>query len=133
MNLKKERQMGKKLRALVIDDTPDNVRLITLILNNNGIETIVAETGSQGIEKAERESPDFIILDILLPDKNGLDVLKAIRSLKSNGRVPVIAMTSYAMSGDRQRFLNAGCNGYIEKPINPMTVMTEIETILKGE
>ncbi len=118
-------------KALIIEDTPDNMEVICFILNKNGIETIRAENGQKGIELAESELPDFIILDIQLPDINGTEVLQAIRRSKADGKVPVIAMTSYAMSGDRDKLLAAGCNGYIEKPIDPMTVMEQILEILK--
>jgi CheY-like chemotaxis protein len=121
-------------KALIIEDTPDNMALITFILHKNGYETIEAETGQKGIDMTFAERPDFIILDIQLPDMSGNEVLKAIRSSKSSGGfIPIIAMTSYAMSGDREKLMAAGCNGYIEKPIDPMTVMEEIEMILSGK
>ncbi len=117
--------------ALIIEDTPDNMKLICFILNKHGVETIGAENGRQGIELAASELPDFIILDIQLPDINGTEVLQAIRRSKADGKVPIIAMTSYAMSGDREKLLAAGCNGYIEKPVDPMTVMEQIMKILE--
>ncbi len=118
-------------KALVIEDTPDNMALICLILNKNGIDTVGAETGEKGVERVLAERPDFVILDIQLPDIDGYEVLKRIRSSEANGSIPVIAMTSYAMSGDRERLLAAGCNGYIEKPIDPTMVMAEIRGILE--
>ncbi|NOX80163.1 MAG: response regulator [Deltaproteobacteria bacterium] len=117
-------------KALIIEDTPDNMELIRFILNKNGVETIGAENGRKGIALAESELPDFIILDIQLPDINGTEVLQAIRRSKADGKVPIIAMTSYAMSGDREKLLAAGCNGYIEKPIDPVMVMEQIREIL---
>lgn len=121
-------------KALIIEDTPDNMRLICFILNKNGIETIEAETGQKGIELAlAKPRPDFIILDIQLPDIEGTEVLKIIRNSEANGFIPIIAMTSYAMSGDRDRLLADGCNGYIEKPIDPMTVMDQLREVLGAE
>ncbi|MBU4033276.1 MAG: response regulator [Proteobacteria bacterium] len=121
-------------RALIIEDTPDNMRLICFILNRNGIDTIEAETGQKGIELAlAKPRPDFIILDIQLPDIEGTEVLKIIRNSEVNGSIPIIAMTSYAMSGDRDRLLADGCNGYIEKPIDPMTVMDQLREVLGTE
>lgn len=118
-------------KALIIEDTPDNMALITFILRKNGYETIEAETGQKGIDLAlAHPRPDFIILDIQLPDMSGNEVLTAIRNSEANGSIPIIAMTSYAMSGDRERLLAAGCNGYIEKPIDPMTVMDQIREVL---
>ncbi len=120
-------------RVLVIEDTPDNMALITFILHRSGYETMEAETGQQGIDMALAERPDFIILDIQLPDMDGTEVLKIIRASETNGSIPIIAMTSYAMSGDRDRLLAAGCTGYFEKPIDPMTVMDDIRKILDGK
>ncbi|MDO8947470.1 MAG: response regulator [Desulfocapsaceae bacterium] len=117
--------------ALIIEDTPDNMALITFILHKNGYETIEAETGQKGIELAlAKPRPDFIILDIQLPDINGDEVLRIIRNSEVNGSIPIIAMTSYAMSGDREKLLAAGCNGYLEKPIDPLKVMDQIRQIL---
>jgi CheY-like chemotaxis protein len=120
-------------RVLVIEDNVDNMELITFILEKNGYSTIKAENGKIGIELALEEKPDFIMLDIQLPDMNGLDVLQAIRGSDINGEVPVIAITSYAMSGDREKMLAAGCDGYIEKPIDPVTIINQIREIIGEE
>ncbi|MBI5847947.1 MAG: response regulator [Nitrospirae bacterium] len=117
-------------KALVIEDNEDNMNLITFILHKNGYSTVWAENGKRGVELAVQEKPDFIILDIQLPDISGFEVLPLLRSSELDPHVPVIAMTSYAMSGDRERLLNAGCTGYIEKPIDPETVMKEIKKII---
>lgn len=116
--------------ALVIEDSDDNMVLITFILEKNGHQCIRAETGEKGFTLARSERPDFIILDIQLPDIEGTEVIKKIRASEIGDSIPVIAMTSYAMAGDREKLLAAGCNGYIEKPIDPMTVMVEIEQII---
>ena len=116
-------------KALIIEDNEDNMRLITVILRKNGYITMGAENGRKGIDMAVREKPDFIILDIQLPDMNGTDVLKEIRTSEMLREMPVIAMTSHAMSGDRERLLSAGCSGYIEKPIDPYSVIDQIKSI----
>jgi CheY-like chemotaxis protein len=120
-------------RGLVIEDNEDNMQLITFILEKNGYSTIRAENGRMGIELALKEKPDFIILDIQLPDMNGLEVLKEIRSSKANKKIPIIAMTSYAMSGDREKLIEAGCSGYIEKPINPEIVIDQIREVIEDK
>ena len=119
-------------RALVIEDNDDNMELITFILEENGYTTIRANTGKQGVHKALSEHPDFVILDIQLPDMGGIEVLASIRRLLGT-KTPIIAMTSYAMSGDRERLLAAGCTGYIEKPIDPMQVLGQISQIVGDE
>lgn len=120
-------------RALVIEDNENNMKLVTFILEKNGYSTIKAGNGKRGIELASKKLPDFILLDIQLPDMDGLEVLKELRRSEINGEIPIIAITSYAMSGDRQRMIEAGCNGYIEKPIDPVTIINEIRKIIGEE
>ncbi len=119
--------------ALVIEDNADNMELITFILERGGYRTLKAETGQQGFDLALAARPDFIILDIQLPDTDGLEVLQKIRGSEADGTIPVIAMTSYAMAGDREQLLAAGCTGYIEKPIDPGKVIYQIRQIIGEE
>ncbi|RJQ53472.1 MAG: response regulator [Desulfobacteraceae bacterium] len=117
--------MARKI--LVIEDNPQNLYLITFILEKHGYEVIQAKNGREGIELAERDDPTLILLDIQLPVMNGYEVAKALKENRSTSEIPVVAVTSYAMVGDRERVLSAGCTGYIEKPINPDTFVSEIE------
>ena len=119
--------------ALVIEDNVDNMKLITFILEKNGYSTLKAENGKMGIELAIKERPDFVLLDIQLPDMNGLEVLKELRISEIDGEIPIIAITSYAMSGDRERLIGAGCNGYIEKPIDPVNIIDQIKKVIGDE
>ena len=122
----------KKLTALVIEDNEDNMVLITTLLRMNGFNSIWANTGMKGFQMAQEENIDFVLLDIQLPDIEGTEVLKEIRALDTSaGRVCIIAMTSYAMAGDRERLMSLGCNGYIEKPINPMRVISQIRKVIE--
>jgi len=118
--------------VLVIEDNPDNMLLINDILEAHGYHVIQAETGLLGVEMAEKELPSFIILDIQLPDIIGNEVLKKIRAIEKTQNIPVIAMTSYAMSGDKEKLLAEGCDGYVEKPIDPSIVMHQINEVLEG-
>ena len=120
-------------RVLVIEDNEDNMKLITFILEKNGYGTIRAENGKTGIELALKKKPDFILLDIQLPDIDGLEVLKELCSSEINGKTSIIAITSYAMSGDRERMIEAGCNGYLEKPIDPAKIMNQIRKVIGEE
>lgn len=120
------------LKVLIIEDNEDNMVLISAILENAGYQCFWADTGMKGVEMTQQINPGFVILDIQLPDIIGNEVLHRIRELDSPiSSVPVIAMTSYAMAGDREKLLNIGCDGYIEKPIDPMRVIDQIKTILK--
>jgi len=115
--------------ALIIEDNADNMVLITRLLEKAGYQTLRAWTGLEGVEMATHHSPDFIILDIQLPDIDGREVLRRIRGFEVAAAIPIIAMTSYAMSGDREKLLAAGCDGYIEKPIDPLRVVSQIRQV----
>jgi CheY-like chemotaxis protein len=118
--------------ALIIEDNPDNMILIGDILELNGYATIRTETGQRGFEMAVEQQPDFIILDIQLPDISGYEVLDKIRDSEKTRTIPVVAMTSYAMAGDREKLLKAGCDGYVEKPIDPALVFNQIRQAIGG-
>lgn len=117
-------------KVLIIEDNPDNMLLISDILELNGYAIIRAETGLGGLEVLLATRPDFIILDIQLPDISGFEVLGRIRANDSTKQIPVIAMTSYAMLGDKERLLSAGLDGYLEKPIDTDRVMDQIREAL---
>lgn len=116
--------------ALIIEDNENNMELIRFILHKSGYDTLEVHTGEAGVLYAHEKDPDFIILDIQLPDIEGTEVLARIRRNNALDHIPVIAMTSYAMAGDRERLLSAGCNGYIEKPIDPGRVIDQIRDII---
>lgn len=120
-------------RILVIEDNQQNMYLTTFMLERRGHEVIQAWDGQRGIEAALRAVPDLILLDIQLPEMDGYAVAKALKSDPRLAMVPIVAVTSYAMAGDRERILASGCNGYIEKPINPETFLSQIERFLDSE
>ncbi len=117
-------------RILMVEDNEKNLYLIGFILRKNGYEVLEARTGEQGVELAVKEKPDLILMDIQLPGIDGLEATKRIRESEADGKTPIIAITSYAMIGDRKKALNAGCTGYIEKPIDPETFMAKLEKYL---
>tara|TARA_R110002072_G_scaffold284396_5_gene448780 strand:- start:123378 stop:123770 length:393 start_codon:yes stop_codon:yes gene_type:complete len=119
--------------VLLIEDNEQNRYLTTFLLERHGYTVISAPDGLRGIELARSSQPDIILLDIQLPTMDGYAVAQALRASEHLSRVPIVAVTSYAMVGDREKTLAAGCNGYIEKPINPDTFVGEIEQYLSGE
>lgn len=121
-----------KSKILIIEDNEQNMYLLTFILEKHGYEVCPAMDGLEGLEMAKRIKPDLILLDIQLPVMDGYTVARKIRANKDLANTPVVAVTSYAMSGDREQVMEAGCDGYIEKPINPDTIIDEIEKILAG-
>jgi len=117
-------------KILVVEDNEKNMYLVSFILKKKGHEVIETKSGGEGVELAIKEKLDLILMDIQLPGIDGLEATRRIRNSKANGKIPIIALTSYAMVGDRERALKAGCTGYIEKPINPETFIAEIEGYL---
>ncbi|MFA5182068.1 MAG: response regulator [Syntrophales bacterium] len=116
-----------KRKVLVIEDNEQNLYLVKFILEKHGYEVCEARDGREGIEMAVTVKPDLILLDIQLPVMDGYAVAKIIRTQPGLAQVPIIAVTSYAMAGDREKTMAAGCTGYIEKPINPDTFMEQVE------
>ena len=113
-------------KVLVVEDNVDNLRLIAYALRHAGYEIISAESGEEGVALALREGPCFIIMDINLPGIDGLEATRRIRASEVDGTIPIIAITSFAMYGDRCKVLEAGCTAYFEKPINPLTIVDQI-------
>lgn len=117
-------------KILIIEDNEHNLYLATFILEKNGHEIIQASNGETGIARAAQTLPDLILLDIQLPGMDGYTVAEELRKNLAIAQIPIIAVTSYAMTGDRERILAAGCTSYIEKPINPDTFHMEITQFL---
>ena len=119
-----------KAKILVIEDNEQNMYLVTFILEKHDYQVFQAKNGMDGISLASQQKPDLILLDIQLPFMDGYSVARELRKMVELVKTPIIAVTSYAMSGDRENALKAGCSGYIEKPINPETFITQIEQYL---
>lgn len=115
-------------KVLIIEDNEQNMYLVNFILEKHGYQVIKAWTGKEGIDLATKENPDLILLDIQLPELDGYSVAREIRKIAPLQLTPIIAVTSYAMAGDREQALEAGCSGYIEKPIDPETFLSQVES-----
>ena len=118
-------------KILVVEDNEINMYLSCRILKSSGYEVIEARSGEEGVELAIKEKPDLIIMDIQLPGIDGYEATKRLRKSEADGEIPIIALTSYAMAGDRKKAIKAGCTGYIEKPINPETFISETKKFLE--
>jgi two-component system cell cycle response regulator DivK len=118
---------------LLIEDNEQNIYLIKYLLEQNGFAVVEARNGQEGIDKASSVNPALILLDIQLPDIIGYDVVRELRKRSGLEELPIIAVTSYAMSGDRAKCIEAGCSGYLEKPINPDLFVGEIRKYLSKE
>jgi two-component system, cell cycle response regulator DivK len=119
-----------KKNILIIEDNEQNIYLVRFMLEKFGYQVVEARNGQEGLEKASAQIPDLILLDIQLPVMDGYAVARALRKNESMVQVPIVAVTSYAMPGDRENVLAAGCTGYIEKPINPELFIDQIRQFL---
>ena len=117
-------------RLLVIEDNEQSLYLMRFLLEKSGFEVVATEDGKAGVDLAQRCDPRAILLDIQLPEMSGFSVAAELRKHRCLDEVPIIAVTSYAMVGDREQILAAGATGYIEKPINPETFVSEIKSYL---
>ncbi|MBN1319262.1 MAG: response regulator [Thermoleophilia bacterium] len=116
---------------LLIEDNEQNRYLTTFLLEKHGYQVAAAGDGPTGVALAAKIKPDAILLDIQLPGMDGYSVAKALRECPSLDHTPIVAVTSYAMAGDREKALGSGCDGYLEKPINPETFVSQIESYLQ--
>jgi two-component system, cell cycle response regulator DivK len=105
-------------RVLVVEDNEKNMKLFRDVLLATGYRTQEATTGAQAVELAAEHAPDLVLMDIQLPDIDGVEVLSRLRADERTASIPVLAVTAQAMHGDRERFLAAGFDGYISKPVN---------------
>ncbi|MCC6522331.1 MAG: response regulator [Polyangiaceae bacterium] len=119
-----------KRTILVIEDNEHNRYLVTFLLEQHGYRVRSETDGRRGIEAARAEVPDLILLDIQLPGMDGYAVAQALRGHPELRTIPIVAVTSYAMPGDRERALAAGCTGYIEKPIDTETFVVALAAAL---
>lgn len=114
-------------RILVIEDNEANRYLAEFILRENGFEVTGARSGQEGIDIAAKQPFDLVLLDIQMPMKDGYEVLRELRCLSGFKEIPVLALTALAMSGDREKALAAGFDGYLEKPIDVPTLIAEVK------
>jgi len=119
-----------KALILLIEDNERNRYLTTFLLEKFDYQVVQAVDGKSGIEMAKKIHPDLILLDIQLPIMDGYAVARELTRDEQTHAIPIVAVTSYAMVGDKERILDAGCVGYIEKPIDPESFVPEIEQFL---
>ncbi len=116
--------------VLMIEDNEQNRYLATYLLEHHGFTVVNAADGPSGVELAVTLLPDLVLLDIQLPGMDGYSVARALRRMHALRATPIVAVTSYAMAGDRDKAIAAGCDGYLEKPIDPVTFVAEISSYL---
>jgi len=117
-------------RVLVVEDQEDNRAILRDLLTAAGFELIEAVNGAEGVAKAEAEKPDLILMDIQMPVMDGYEATRRIKSIPACAAIPVIAVTSYALSGDEAKTRAAGCDGYVAKPYSPRQMLATIRSFL---
>lgn len=111
---------------LYVEDNPQNMRLVRKILKHAGYEMLEAEDGLSGLRTAHEARPDLILMDVNLPDIDGLEVTARLKNDAATANIPVIALTANAMVGDRERAMEAGCDGYLPKPISRQELLKTV-------
>jgi two-component system cell cycle response regulator DivK len=120
-------------RILVVEDHEDNRRILHDLLSSTGFETIEAFTGLEGVRLAGEQLPDLILMDIQLPDLDGYEATRRIKADPALAGIPIIAVTSYALSGDELKAKDAGCDDYISKPYSPQALLKKVRQHLAGK
>ena len=116
---------------LVVEDNDMNMQLVEFLLEEGGYDIVKATSGEEALSLTrEGAAPDLILMDIHLPGMDGLTVVRAMKEDARTSRIPILALTAHAMRGDRDRFLEAGCDGYISKPIDVKTFLSSIQQYL---
>jgi two-component system cell cycle response regulator DivK len=117
-------------RILVVEDTEDNRKIIRDLLTSAGYETIEAVTGEEGVAMAAEHRPDLILMDVQLPVLDGYEATRRIKANPALRHIPVIAVTSYALSGDEEKTREAGCDAYVAKPFSPRLLLAKVRGFL---
>src|SRR5919197_2232862 len=117
-------------RVLVVEDQEDNRRIVRDLLSSAGYQIVEAVSGEEGVSLAEREQPDLILMDIQLPDLDGYEATRRIRANPALEKIPIIAVTSYALSGDDVKARAAGCDDYVTKPFSPRALLAKVREYL---
>ena len=119
-------------QVLIVEDNEKGMKLFRDVLRASGYRTLEATTGVQALELATEHEPDLVLMDIRLPDINGAEVLSRLRALTRTASIPVLALTAQAMRGDRERFLAAGFDGYISKPVDVVELLGIVRRYCDG-
>jgi len=117
---------------LVVEDNEKNMKLFRDVLRAAGYETLEATTGGRAVELAIEHEPDLVLMDVQLPDLDGVEALGRLRADERTASIPVLALTAQAMLGDRERFLAAGFDGYVSKPVDIVALVDTVNVVLKS-
>jgi CheY-like chemotaxis protein len=126
--------MGKPVpRILLVEDNEMNRDMLSRRLARKGFEVLIAVDGQQGVDKTRTENPDLVLMDMSLPVLDGWEAARRLKGSSETKHIPIIALTAHAMSGDREKTLEAGCDDYDTKPIELTRLLGKIEALLNGK
>jgi CheY-like chemotaxis protein len=117
-------------RVLVVEDQAENLELMVYLLQAFGHQTLTAGNGAEGVAAVNRDHPDLVIMDLQMPVMDGYEAAKLLKADPAVAAIPLVAVTAYAMVGDRERIMACGFDGYMTKPIDPQTFVRELERYL---
>jgi two-component system cell cycle response regulator DivK len=119
-------------QVVVVEDNERNMKLFREVLESSGYRTLEAETGERAVALTTEHRPDLVLMDIHLPDIDGIEALRILRADERTSSIPVLALTAQAMEGDRERFLAAGFDGYLSKPVNIADLLDAVRRYCEG-
>ena len=121
-----------KKKVLIVEDDQSSLYMLSFLLKSHNYEVIEATDGAGGLSNARQKKPDLIFLDVQMPNMDGFEVTRALKKDKETQDIPIVILTSFAMPGDKKKAMDAGADGYIEKPINPEIFISQMELIVKS-
>jgi len=123
--------MPKKI--LIVEDNWQNMKVTLLALRNHGYTLLEATDGEEALEIVARDKPDLIIMDMQLPKMSGIEVTRRLRQMPAFDHIPIVAVTAYAMKGDKEKFIEAGCNAYLSKPLDTRQLPVMVAEMLSRQ
>ncbi|MEX1183918.1 MAG: response regulator [Gemmatimonadota bacterium] len=121
---------GNQKTILLVEDNEDNLVVYRTILEHVGFRVFEARDGEEGVSRAQKELPDLILMDISIPKMDGWEATQRLKADESTRAIPIIALTAHALEEDRQKAIQAGCDGYLAKPVEPRRVVQEVERFI---
>ena len=121
------------MKLLYVEDNDDNIYMLTRRLERKGYQVVVARDGASGVDMAHSETPDLIVMDLSLPGMDGWEATRQLKASPETRDIPVVALSSHAMAGDRDKALAAGCDEYDTKPVDLPRLLGKIESLLEGK
>jgi two-component system cell cycle response regulator DivK len=126
-----DKRGGQMAKIVLVEDNEDNRDMLSRRLTRKGFEVVIAVNGEEAVDLVQKEQPALVLMDISLPVMDGFEATRRLKSLDATKNIPIVALTAHAMSGDREKAIDAGCDDYDVKPVELTRLLTKIENLLK--